>query len=89
MIVCAFEGRREEILIYMELFLQIHSEYEGDVLPAAEQLRLDVYWFVSDYCDVLAAGRVREQLDPSLSFARDIIMEVDLTDPRYLYRFGE
>lgn len=89
LIVCAFEGRREEILIYMELFLQIHSEYEGDVLPAAEQLRLDVYWFVSDYCDVLAAGRVREQLDPSLSFARDIIMEADLTDPRYLYRFGE
>ena len=35
LIVCAFEGRREEILIYMELFLQIHSEYEGDVLPAA------------------------------------------------------
>lgn len=89
LIGCAFESRREEVLIYMELFLQIHSEYEGEALPGVEQLRSDVYWFVSDYCDVLVAGRVREQLDPSLSFARDIIMEADLADPRYLYRFGE
>ena len=28
MIVYAFEGREEELLIHMELFLQIHSEYE-------------------------------------------------------------
>ena len=34
-------------------------------------------------------GRIREQLDPSLSFARDIICGADLSDPRYLYRFGE
>ena len=27
MIVYAFEGREEELLIHMELFLQIHSEY--------------------------------------------------------------
>lgn len=89
MIVYAFEGRLEEMLIHMELFLQIHSEFSGGTFPSREQLLSDVYWFVSDYSDVLVTGRVQEQLDPSLSFARDIIMEADLNDPRYLYRFGE
>lgn len=89
MIVYAFEDRTEEMLIYMELFLQIHSEFGEETLPAKEQLLSDVYWFVSDYSDVLVTRRVREQLDPSLSFARDIIMEADLNDPRYLYQFGE
>lgn len=89
MIVYAYEQRLEEMLICMELFLQIHSEFTDGALPAREQLASDVYWFVSDYSDVTVAGRVREQVDPSLSFARDIIMESDLSDPRYLYQFGE
>ena len=89
MIVYAYEGRTEEMLICMELFLQIYSEFEGGTLPGKEQLLSDVYWFMSDYSDVMVAGRVREQLDPSLTFARDLIMESDLQDPRYLYQFGE
>ncbi len=89
MIVYACERRTEEMLICMELFLQIHSEFTGGEVPSREQLASDVYWFISDYSDVMVAGRVREQLDPSLSFARDIIMEADLMEPRYLYRFGE
>lgn len=89
MIVYAYEQRLEEMLIYMELFLQIHSEFTDEYLPEKEQLRNDIYWFVSDYSDVTVAYRVREQLDPSLDFARKIIMEADLSDPRYLYQFGE
>lgn len=89
MIVYAYEQRLEEMLICMELFLQIHSEFTDGVLPSREQLASDVYWFVSDYSDVTVTGRVREQIDPSLSFARDIIMGSDLLDLRYLYRFGE
>ncbi len=89
MIVYAFEGREEELLIHMELFLQIHSEIRRGEQPEEERLRKDVYWFMSDLCDVMAAYRVREQVDPSLSFARDIIMGADLSDPRYLYQFGE
>lgn len=89
MIVYAFEQRAEEMLICMELFLQIHSEFTGGAVPSEEQLASDVYWFVSDYSDVMVARRVQEQLDPSLSFARDIIMNADLEEPGYLYRFGE
>ena len=86
MIVYAYEQRTEEMLICMELFLQLHAEFEGSEIPEADRLRDDVYWFVSDYSEITVAGRVREQIDPELSFARDIIMESDLSDPRYLYR---
>ncbi len=89
MIVYACERRTEEMLICMELFLQIHSEFTGGEAPSREQLASDIYWFISDYSDVMVAKRVQEQLDPSLSFARDIIMEADLEDVRYLYQFGE
>lgn len=89
MIVYAFEQRAEEMLILMELFLQIHSEFTDGILPERKQLENDIYWYVSDYSDVTVTRRVQEQLDPDLSFARDIIMDADLTDPRYLYQFGE
>ena len=48
-----------------------------------------LYWCVSDYCDMTLTYRIQESLDPSLDFARKIIMESDLSDPAYLYRFGE
>lgn len=89
MIVYAYEQRAEEMLIYMELFLQLHSAFTDEEPPRKEQLWQDVYWFISDNSDVTVTRRVQEQLDPSLSFLRDIIMEADLTNPRYLYQFGE
>ena len=52
-------------------------------------MKESVYWYVSDYSDDLMEYRVRELLDPELDFATKIIMESDLTDVRYLYRFGE
>ena len=33
--------------------------------------------------------RIREGVDPDLDFAADIIMNSDLSDLRYLYRYGE
>ncbi len=89
MIVYAYEQRQEEMLLYMELFLQLHSAFTADELPKKEQLWQDVYWFISDNSDIIVTRRVREQVDSSLSFLRDIIMEADLGNPCYLYQFGE
>ena len=44
---------------------------------------------MSDYVDLHLPWRIREGLDPALSFAADIIMDSDLTDLRYLYQYGE
>ena len=62
---------------------------ETAYLPLESRVKETLYWYASDYCDRMAEYRVRECLDPSLDFAKRIIMESDLTDLTYLYRFGE
>lgn len=92
-IVCAYEGRLSMIAALNETFLEVYglfamAEREG-AIPQEKEVKDILYWFVSDYCDQTVAYRIRECLDPSLSFAKDIFMGSDLSDLRYLYRFGE
>ena len=89
MIVFAYEGRKRDMLWCMELFLECYHMFEEEEVPAPENLRQALYWYVSDYCEDMVEYRIRELVDPSLDFAARIIMEGDLTDIRYLYRFGE
>ena len=93
-IVFAYECRLTDIAILCETFLEIYGEFEeakaeGREVPDLRAVKQVLYWFFSDYTDVTLTYRIREQLDPSLSFAKDIILGSDLTDLRYLYRFGE
>ena len=87
-IVFAYECRLTDITILCETLIEIYNMFEGEV-PSAKRVRDVLYWFHSDYTDITLTYRIREQLDPTLSFAKDIIMESDLSDLRYLYRFGE
>ena len=77
------------MLTSMELFLECYHMFEEEELPGVQALRSAIYWYVSDYSQEMMEYRVREMVDPSLSFAADLIMKEDLSDVRYLYRFGE
>lgn len=88
MIVWAYEQRFTDLTIVMELFIEIYNAFEEET-PDIQSLKQILYWYISDYCDVWIPYRIREQLDPGLSFAKDIICEADLNDVRYLYRYGE
>ena len=84
-----FEKREEYLTIGNELFIEIYNQFEEGV-PTLESLKEIFYWYASDYCDVWVADRIKEQIDPSFQpLAVDIIMESDLSDLRYLYKFGE
>ena len=88
MIVFAFEKRYWDFTILAELFIQVYLECSKDepqVTKIKEIICTDIY----DYCDEIMEYRVRELVDPSLSFATDIIMDSDLTTCEYLYWFGE
>lgn len=87
-IVFAFESRLWNITILNETFIEVYNLFEEQI-PGAQAIQDVLYWFVSDYADQTVAYRVREGIDPSLSFGRDIIMEEDFSDLRYLYCFGE
>lgn len=93
MIVYAYENRIAEMTALMELFIEVYcvciSTEEDNGRPDYRQMREAVYWYVSDYSDDHMEYRVRELLDPELDFATRIIMDSDLDDVRYLYRFGE
>ncbi len=88
------EGKIFDELILKELFIEIYniftdSEREEGALPADETVKNALYSFVSDYADHTVRERIIEQIDPDRSFARDIIMNSDLSDLSYLDRFGE
>lgn len=85
-----FEGRVDYITIGNELFIEVYNKFEEEEEPSPDSLKSIFYWYASDYCDVYAADRIREQLDPDYcDFAVNMIMSSDLTDIRYLYRMGE
>jgi len=88
-IVYAFEGRLFDMVICHEALIEIYNLFEAEEEPGEQSVRDVLYWYVSDYCDVTLPYRVRESLDPSMDFAKRIIMESDLGDLSYLYRFGE
>jgi leucyl aminopeptidase (aminopeptidase T) len=89
MIVYAYEGRMLEFSMMAELFIEIYNLFEQEDLLSLKEVKSVLYWFVSDYSDVTVTYRIREQLDPALNFATDIITQSDLNDLRYLYYYGE
>ena len=51
MIVYAYEGRKTEMTMAAELFMELYSAFEEEALPDYRQLKKTVYWYVSDYSD--------------------------------------
>ena len=87
-ILFAAENRLTDITILNETVIEIYNMFE-ETVPTAASVKDVLYWFVSDYCDYTVTYRIREGVDPALTFAKDIIMDSDLNDLRYLYRFGD
>lgn len=87
-IIYAVEQRLFDMTIHAELFLEILCMFEEGI-PSEKELKEVIYYFISDYADHTLDYRIRELLDPSLDFATDIIMNSDLNDLRYLFRYGE
>lgn len=93
-IPAVYEGNRNAVLIRAELFLEVYQLFvceaqETGGAPETDALRQAFYWYVSDYYESEFEERCLAFLDPERDFSRRIIMESDLSDLRYLYRFGE
>lgn len=88
-IAYVYEKKLFYLTICNELFIEIYNCFEGEEAPNYKELKDIIYWYASDYSDVFVADRIEEQLNPECSFATDIIMNSDLSDLRYLYKYGE
>ena len=83
----AMVQRLTDIVIYSELFIEIYNIFEtGENIK--KNIHNAIYWFEHDYCEVFLTNSIREMLDESRSVYREIVMEADLSDIRYLYWYG-
>lgn len=89
LIASAFEGRLFDVTILLELFVEIYNYFEEEDDYTHKDVKQAIYYYNFDYLDVILEYRMREQFDPSLTFAKDIILASDRTDLRYLYHYGE
>lgn len=89
----AFEQKLELFTIRLELFLEVYNTFvyemqEREKLPEYETVRKIGYWFISDYSDVETLDKLYGQVCHENNVYVDIIMNSDLTDLRYLYKYG-
>ena len=89
-----YERNLEEMTIRLELFLEAYNLFdckinEDGMAPAAEELRELLYWYVSDYSDITEEKKVKELVVAEGNFCVKLLKEADLSNPDYLYYYGE
>ena len=86
-LITVYEGDLEGFVNILELFLQVYGIAMDDGSP--KDIADAIYWYASDYLDVTARKRIIESFTTSNRFFYNIIMNDDLSDLRYLFKFGE
>ncbi len=84
----AFEGNRFFVCIFAELVVELYTQFEDAEEFAPEEVKASIYSFMHDYSDVRMEDRFGRLLDPDYDYFWDLVMESDLSDDAYLYRFG-
>ena len=84
----AYEGRVYDLTIFSELLVEVYNAFEGEELPEVQKIQQILYWFYHDYGEVFTEIGVMAQTNPEMDFYTRIIMDSDLEDLRYLYRYG-
>jgi leucyl aminopeptidase (aminopeptidase T) len=96
-ILDAYKGDALKVTIALELFIGIYNHFEtqvdvdGNRSEAAvdeKELRQEIYWYFHDNSEIFLEERIRRLIDPQEDFEWDIVMNADLSDLRYLYRYG-
>ena len=87
-----YEGRVFAFVMLCELFVQVYNCFETENLmdgqPDLKEAKEIIYWFFHDYSEIFATWQVEEMINPDYDFCTDIVMNADLNDLSYLYRYG-
>ena len=85
----ASEGNLLFPVMAAELLVEIYNYFEEFHEYTFKECREALYSFETDNAELFLCQRAKEQFDPDYTFVKDIIMEADGADLRYLYRYGE
>ena len=88
-----YANRDEEFAATAELFLEVYGAFvcaweDGLTLPSYEEVKQIFYWYYSDYAELRSERQVYEMTTPRQDALKKLVTEADLTDLRYLYRYG-
>lgn len=87
-ILSAYKGNRMEVTIAMELFAEIYYLFEEKDSVTHKEVQQAIYWYFRDYSEIFEAKNIEKMVNPEDDFATQIVMQSDLGDLRYLYRYG-
>lgn len=89
-----FRGNLLDLTIAMELFVEIYNCFESAAdntlsqKPDNREVQQIIYWYFHDYSEIFTEESIRRLIHPAEDFETEIVMRSDLTDLRYLYRYG-
>ena len=89
MIRNVYMGRLEEVVLQMELFTQIYNYFEDVEQLEYYNVYETVYSYEKDNTEIFTDLMIEDRINPDNKFAVDIVMNSDLNDLRYLYKYGE
>ncbi len=89
LIPAVFEGRRYPVVLAAELLIEIYNLYEDWNPYTQKDARRAIYSYAFDYSQEFLEYKTRQLLDPTLTFAKELIMEADLGTADYLYQYGD
>ena len=87
-IPAVFAGKKMDLTIRAELFVEVYNCFEEKENMEKKSVEQAMYWFFHDYCEIFMEEAVRELVNPEEDFLLQIVMNSDLNDLRYLYRYG-
>ncbi len=85
----AYSGDLWTVVVYAELFLEMIgsmcSSEEGELKSHLKEM---IYYFIHDYDEIRMEKRILSFIKPNDGIIFDTIMNSDLSDTNYLYRYG-
>ena len=83
-----FDEKYETICTVLELFLEVYGMFDTEEV-SVKGVEEAIYYYAFDYLDVSVENRLRETFTPEYTLFKDIILNEDLSDLRYLFKFGD
>lgn len=83
----AVEANLQEVCIYSELFVEMYGYFCEEAVEMA-WVKDTIQSFMHDYTEVFEEDYVCRMVNPDYDYYEDIVMNADLSNTAYLYRYG-
>ena len=83
------DGNEFNVLVLLEFFLELYSMFTDEEKPTIRSVEEAAFYYAFDYVGEFTQNRMEQTLVPSENEAYRIVTEGDLSDPRYLFGYGE